>query len=55
MNWNDFFLISGPCVIEDESVMMSTAEKLKVISDRLGMPLVYKSSFQKDNRSSVDY
>jgi 2-dehydro-3-deoxyphosphooctonate aldolase (KDO 8-P synthase) len=49
------FLISGPCVIEDESIMMKTAEGLKNMSKRLNIPLVYKSSFQKDNRSDVSY
>lgn len=49
------FLISGPCVIEDENVMMKTAELLKKISGKLDLPVVYKSSFMKDNRSSVDY
>ncbi|MGD9328260.1 MAG: 3-deoxy-8-phosphooctulonate synthase [Cyclobacteriaceae bacterium] len=49
------FLISGPCVIEDESIMMKTAEGLKNMSERLNIPLVYKSSFQKDNRSDVSY
>ncbi len=49
------FLISGPCVIEKESLMMETAEKLKKISEKLNIPLIYKSSFQKDNRSSVEY
>jgi len=49
------FLISGPCVIEDESIMMKTAEHLKKVSENLNIPLIYKSSFQKDNRSSVKY
>jgi 2-dehydro-3-deoxyphosphooctonate aldolase (KDO 8-P synthase) len=49
------FLISGPCVIEEESIMMQTAEKLKKLSHKLNIPLVYKSSFQKDNRSDVSY
>lgn len=48
------FLISGPCVIEDEPLMMRTAETLKAIAQRLQIPLIFKSSFQKDNRSSVD-
>jgi len=52
---DELFLISGPCVIEDESIMMKVAEELKEITERLNIPLVYKSSFQKDNRSSVDY
>ncbi len=49
------FLISGPCVIEEESTMMKTAEMLKEVSERLDIPVIYKSSFQKDNRSTVDY
>lgn len=55
IDWNDFFLLSGPCVIEDESTMLRTAEALKEISERLKLPTVFKSSFMKDNRSSVDY
>lgn len=51
----DLFLISGPCVIEDELIMMKTAEKLKEVSERLHIPIIYKSSFQKDNRSSVKF
>ncbi|MCS7077883.1 MAG: 3-deoxy-8-phosphooctulonate synthase [Bacteroidia bacterium] len=49
------FLISGPCVIENESLMMRTAEELKKISERLNIPVIFKSSFQKDNRSSLEY
>jgi len=52
---DQLFLISGPCVIEEESIMMETAESLKMMSEKLQIPLVYKSSFQKDNRSSVDF
>jgi 2-dehydro-3-deoxyphosphooctonate aldolase (KDO 8-P synthase) len=52
---DDLFLISGPCVIEDESIMMETAEKLKEVSERLNIKVIYKSSFQKDNRSSITY
>jgi len=52
---DDLFLISGPCVIEDELTMLKTAEKLKEASANLGIPIIYKSSFQKDNRSSVEY
>jgi 2-dehydro-3-deoxyphosphooctonate aldolase (KDO 8-P synthase) len=55
INWNNFFLISGPCVIEEESIMFKTAEVLKKISEKLSLPLIYKSSFLKDNRSSVDF
>ncbi len=52
---DELFLISGPCVIEDESIMMKVAEELKVITEKLNLQLIYKSSFQKDNRSSVEY
>lgn len=52
---DELFLISGPCVIEDEHLMLTVAEKLKGISERLGIKVIYKSSFQKDNRSSLDY
>src|ERR1700754_3092951 len=51
----DLFLISGPCVIEDETIMMKTAEKLKEVSERLKIKIIYKSSFLKDNRSSLSY
>jgi 2-dehydro-3-deoxyphosphooctonate aldolase (KDO 8-P synthase) len=49
------FLISGPCVIEDEKVMLTTAEELKRISERIRVPVIYKSSFMKDNRSDASY
>lgn len=52
---DELFLISGPCVIEDESTMMKTAETLKEVSARLNIPVIYKSSFTKDNRSSLKY
>jgi len=47
-----FFLIAGPCVIESEALQMRTAERLKAITDRLGILLFFKSSFDKANRSS---
>ena len=50
-----FFLISGPCVIEEDAVMMKTAETLKEISERIKLPVIFKSSFQKDNRSSGEF
>ena len=49
------FLIAGPCVVEDEKTMMDTAEFLMELSAKLDLPLIFKSSFQKDNRSSVDF
>ncbi len=52
---DELFLISGPCVIEEESIMMKTAEMLKEISERMKIKVIYKSSFSKDNRSSLKY
>ncbi len=52
---DELFLISGPCVIEDEKIMMTVAEQLKEIAERLNIKVIYKSSFQKDNRSSLEY
>ncbi len=49
-----FFLLAGPCVIESEAMAMNTAEQLKQITTKLGIPFVYKSSFDKANRSSID-
>jgi 2-dehydro-3-deoxyphosphooctonate aldolase (KDO 8-P synthase) len=51
----ELFLISGPCVIEDEKIMMTVAENLKRIGEKLNVKIIYKSSFQKDNRSSLTY
>lgn len=47
-----FFLIAGPCVIESEALALDTAGQLKEITARLGIPFIYKSSFDKANRSS---
>ncbi|HEX4879854.1 MAG TPA: 3-deoxy-8-phosphooctulonate synthase [Limnobacter sp.] len=47
-----FFLISGPCVIESEQMAMDTAGQLKEITQSLGIPFIYKSSYDKANRSS---
>ncbi len=46
------FLIAGPCVIESEQLAMDTAGQLAEICDALGIPFIYKSSFDKANRSS---
>jgi 2-dehydro-3-deoxyphosphooctonate aldolase (KDO 8-P synthase) len=46
------FLIAGPCVIESEAMALSVAETLRGIAERLGLLLIYKSSFDKANRSS---
>jgi len=49
-----FFLIAGPCAIESEQLALDTASQLKDITSRLGIPFIYKSSFDKANRSSID-
>jgi len=49
-----FFLIAGPCVIESEALAMNSAEALREAAQVLGIPFIYKSSFDKANRSSVD-
>ena len=46
------FLIAGPCVVESEELQLSTAEALKRITDKLGILFIFKSSFDKANRSS---
>jgi len=47
-----FFLIAGPCVIESEQMALDTAGALKEMTSALGIPFIYKSSFDKANRSS---
>jgi 2-dehydro-3-deoxyphosphooctonate aldolase (KDO 8-P synthase) len=47
-----FFLIAGPCVIESRQMAFDTAGRLKEITGKLGIPFIYKSSFDKANRSS---
>ena len=49
-----FFLIAGTCVVESEQMTLDTAGTLKEITDELGIPFIYKSSFDKANRSSID-
>ncbi|OGT63008.1 MAG: 3-deoxy-8-phosphooctulonate synthase [Gammaproteobacteria bacterium RIFCSPHIGHO2_12_FULL_45_12] len=48
-----FFLIAGPCVIEGEQFAIDTAGRLKEMTQSLGIPFIYKSSFDKANRTSV--
>lgn len=47
------FLIAGPCVIESQQMAIDTAGQLKEITDALGIPFIYKSSYDKANRSST--
>src|ERR1700733_11030216 len=49
-----FFLIAGPCVIESEQLQMDVAGRLKEMTTALGIPFIFKSSFDKANRSSGD-
>lgn len=48
-----FFLIAGPCVIESEQLAIDTSGKLKEICEKLQIPFIYKSSFDKANRTSI--
>jgi 2-dehydro-3-deoxyphosphooctonate aldolase (KDO 8-P synthase) len=48
-----FFLIAGPCVVESEQLQLDAAGRLKEITGRLGIPFIFKSSFDKANRTSV--
>lgn len=50
---NPLFIIAGPCVIENENVIFYTAERLKKICGRIGLPLLFKSSYDKANRTSI--
>ena len=47
-----FFLISGPCVVESEQLQMDVAGRLKEMTTELGIPFIFKSSYDKANRSS---
>ncbi len=47
-----FFLIAGPCVVESEQLQMDVAGRLKEITAALGIPFIFKSSYDKANRSS---
>jgi 2-dehydro-3-deoxyphosphooctonate aldolase (KDO 8-P synthase) len=51
-NERPFFLIAGPCVIESEQLVIDTAGKLKEMTSKLRVPFIFKSSFDKANRSS---
>ena len=52
-NDKPFFLIAGTCVIESEQMTLDVAGQLKEITDKLGISLIYKSSFDKANRTST--
>ena len=48
-----FFLVSGPCVIEDEAVTLRIAARLKTLTDNLGIPFTFKASYDKANRTAI--
>ncbi|MFQ3675183.1 MAG: 3-deoxy-8-phosphooctulonate synthase [Endomicrobiia bacterium] len=54
-NKKPLVIIAGPCVIESEEITLKTAEKIKQITEKLRIPFIFKSSYDKGNRSSVDY
>lgn len=53
-NSDNFFLMAGPCVVENEDIVLSTAEKVISICDKLRIPYVFKSSYRKANRTRLD-
>jgi 2-dehydro-3-deoxyphosphooctonate aldolase (KDO 8-P synthase) len=50
---NNFFLIAGPCVVENEEMVMHIAEKVSAICKRLSIPYIFKASYRKANRTSA--
>jgi 2-dehydro-3-deoxyphosphooctonate aldolase (KDO 8-P synthase) len=48
------FLIAGPCVIESEKLILDSAEQIQAITQKLGLPFIFKASFDKANRSSAE-
>ena len=51
---NEKFIIAGPCVIENESMVMRLAEELKTLTDSMQFTYIFKASFDKANRTSID-
>lgn len=49
-----FFLIAGPCVIESQDSILRIAETMKTVTEKLGIPYLFKASYDKANRSSID-
>ena len=50
----NFFLIAGPCVIEEEIMAMEIAEKILSVTNKLEIPFIFKGSYRKANRSRLD-
>jgi len=53
INKDNFFLIAGPCAVEDEATVMMIAKTMKKLTERLNIPYVFKASYRKANRSSL--
>ncbi|OQX77502.1 MAG: 3-deoxy-8-phosphooctulonate synthase [Bacteroidetes bacterium 4484_249] len=53
-NNSNFFLIAGPCVVENEDMPLEIATKIKQIADKLEIPFIFKASYKKANRSRLD-
>ena len=53
-NKDSFFLLAGPCVIENESMALDIAEKITDMTEKLSIPYIFKGSFKKANRSRID-
>lgn len=51
---NPLALVAGPCLIEGEDVVLRIGEKIRKVTDKLGIPFIFKSSYLKDNRSSAE-
>jgi 2-dehydro-3-deoxyphosphooctonate aldolase (KDO 8-P synthase) len=52
LDGDELFLIAGPCVVESEDICFSVAERLKELSEKYGIPIIFKSSYSKANRLS---
>ena len=50
----NFFLMAGPCVVENEEITFRTAERIKQIADKHSVPFIFKASYKKANRSKLD-
>lgn len=51
---NNFFLMAGPCVVENEEIVMEIGEKVSTICKNLGIPYIFKASYRKANRTSAN-
>lgn len=51
---NNFFLLAGPCVIENEEMVFNIAKRIQAITTKLEIPYIFKASYRKANRSRID-